>query len=220
MLSESLKKGIQSYAIGDKLRALRLKKKMGLVELGGTRDFPRRCFRRSNAGSCFRRCRRYCVSPWCTAWGWSIFLRTIRSGTCCDRDAQRAEALYGTAGRARHFFLLRVAGFCGRGSQAGRVLRGIPATSSGEGAAASSWRSGVSVGVAWAAGAASGKRRTCARRGGFDLFRFITAALVPAHQQEAMLGDRRDDSRVSGPGAIGRVEAWKSKCPGKAGSLR
>ena len=35
MLSESLKKGIQRYAIGDKLRALRLKKKMGLVELGG-----------------------------------------------------------------------------------------------------------------------------------------------------------------------------------------
>jgi transcriptional regulator with XRE-family HTH domain len=35
MLSESLKKGIQAYAIGDKLRALRLKKKMGLVELGG-----------------------------------------------------------------------------------------------------------------------------------------------------------------------------------------
>src|ERR1700685_237570 len=34
MLSESLKKGIQRYAIGDKLRALRLKKKMGLVELG------------------------------------------------------------------------------------------------------------------------------------------------------------------------------------------
>jgi transcriptional regulator with XRE-family HTH domain len=35
MLSESLKKGIQAYAIGDKLRVLRLKKKMGLVELGG-----------------------------------------------------------------------------------------------------------------------------------------------------------------------------------------
>jgi transcriptional regulator with XRE-family HTH domain len=35
MLSESLKRGIQRYAIGDKLRALRLKKKMGLVELGG-----------------------------------------------------------------------------------------------------------------------------------------------------------------------------------------
>jgi len=34
MLSESLKQGIQRYRIGDKLRALRLKKKMGLVELG------------------------------------------------------------------------------------------------------------------------------------------------------------------------------------------
>src|SRR6201997_1784896 len=34
MLSEPLRKGIQRYAIGEKLRALRLKKKMGLVELG------------------------------------------------------------------------------------------------------------------------------------------------------------------------------------------
>ncbi len=34
MLSETLAKGLSRYAIGDKLRALRLKKKMGLVELG------------------------------------------------------------------------------------------------------------------------------------------------------------------------------------------
>ena len=34
MLSETLAKGLGHYAIGDKLRALRLKKKMGLVELG------------------------------------------------------------------------------------------------------------------------------------------------------------------------------------------
>ena len=34
MLSETLAKGLSGYAIGDKLRALRLKKKMGLVELG------------------------------------------------------------------------------------------------------------------------------------------------------------------------------------------
>ena len=34
MLSETLAKGLGDYAIGDKLRALRLKKKMGLVELG------------------------------------------------------------------------------------------------------------------------------------------------------------------------------------------
>ena len=34
MLSETLAKGLSHYAIGEKLRALRLKKKMGLVELG------------------------------------------------------------------------------------------------------------------------------------------------------------------------------------------
>src|SRR5689334_15302653 len=34
MLSPTLKKGLSEYEIGRKLRALRLKKKMGLVELG------------------------------------------------------------------------------------------------------------------------------------------------------------------------------------------
>jgi transcriptional regulator with XRE-family HTH domain len=34
MLSDTLKQGLRGYAIGEKLRALRLKKKMGLVELG------------------------------------------------------------------------------------------------------------------------------------------------------------------------------------------
>jgi len=34
MLSKTLQEGLSDYAIGDKLRALRLRKKMGLVELG------------------------------------------------------------------------------------------------------------------------------------------------------------------------------------------
>lgn len=34
MLSKTLQEGLSDYGIGDKLRALRLKKKMGLVELG------------------------------------------------------------------------------------------------------------------------------------------------------------------------------------------
>jgi transcriptional regulator with XRE-family HTH domain len=34
MLSATLQKGLSEYAVGDKIRALRLKKKMGLVELG------------------------------------------------------------------------------------------------------------------------------------------------------------------------------------------
>ena len=35
MLSDTLAEGLKPYAIGEKLRALRLKKKMGLIELGG-----------------------------------------------------------------------------------------------------------------------------------------------------------------------------------------
>jgi transcriptional regulator with XRE-family HTH domain len=35
MLSTTLQEGLTEYAIGEKIRALRLKKKMGLVELGG-----------------------------------------------------------------------------------------------------------------------------------------------------------------------------------------
>src|SRR6187399_1089916 len=34
MLSTTLQEGLSEYGIGDKIRALRLKKKMGLVELG------------------------------------------------------------------------------------------------------------------------------------------------------------------------------------------
>ena len=34
MLSETLQKGLEAYSIGPKIRALRLRKKMGLVELG------------------------------------------------------------------------------------------------------------------------------------------------------------------------------------------
>jgi transcriptional regulator with XRE-family HTH domain len=34
MLSDTLQEGLREYAIGDKIRTLRLKKKMGLVELG------------------------------------------------------------------------------------------------------------------------------------------------------------------------------------------
>src|SRR6476620_11455051 len=35
MLSATLREGLTEYGIGEKLRALRLRKKMGLVELGG-----------------------------------------------------------------------------------------------------------------------------------------------------------------------------------------
>ena len=54
MLSETLAKGLSDYAIGEKLRALRLKKNMGLVELGRQRACPRRCCQRLSAESSSR----------------------------------------------------------------------------------------------------------------------------------------------------------------------
>ena len=41
MLSATLKSGLSDYEIGRKIRALRLKKKMGLVELGRHTDRAR-----------------------------------------------------------------------------------------------------------------------------------------------------------------------------------
>jgi hypothetical protein len=67
MLSETLAKGLGHYAIGDKLRALRLKKKIGLVELGRHTGLSAAMLSRSNAENFFRPYRRSYASPWCSA---------------------------------------------------------------------------------------------------------------------------------------------------------
>ena len=54
MLSETLAKGLGDYAIGDKLRALRLKRRWDLLNWDGTRACRRRCYQRLNAESFFR----------------------------------------------------------------------------------------------------------------------------------------------------------------------
>ena len=53
MLSETLAKGLGHYAIGEKLRALRLKKKMGLVELGRHTDLSAAMLSKVERGKLF-----------------------------------------------------------------------------------------------------------------------------------------------------------------------
>ena len=53
MLSETLAKGLGDYAIGDKLRALRLKKSMGLVELGRHTDLSAAMLSKVERGKLF-----------------------------------------------------------------------------------------------------------------------------------------------------------------------
>jgi transcriptional regulator with XRE-family HTH domain len=53
VLSETLAKGLGHYAIGEKLRALRLKKKMGLVELGRHTDLSAAMLSKVERGKLF-----------------------------------------------------------------------------------------------------------------------------------------------------------------------
>ncbi len=51
MVNETITQGLKPYLIGEKIRALRLKKSMGLVELGKHTVFQQRCFQRSSAAN-------------------------------------------------------------------------------------------------------------------------------------------------------------------------
>ena len=62
MLSATLEAGLSDYAIGAKIRALRLKKKMGLVELGQHSGLSPALLSKLERGACSRRCRRCCGS--------------------------------------------------------------------------------------------------------------------------------------------------------------
>ena len=57
MLSETLITALKGYDIGSKIRRLRLRKKLGLVELSNTPVSRQHCCRKLNGGICFRRYR-------------------------------------------------------------------------------------------------------------------------------------------------------------------
>ena len=71
--------GLRRYEIGSKLRALRVKKKLGLVQLGEQPACRPRCCRRSSGESCFRRCRRCSASRWCSASASNTFSSRART---------------------------------------------------------------------------------------------------------------------------------------------
>ena len=71
MLSKTLQDGLNDYGIGAKIRALRLKKKIGLVDLGTHTALRRRCCRRSNAAVSSPRCRLCCGLRSFSASAWS-----------------------------------------------------------------------------------------------------------------------------------------------------
>ena len=100
MLSTTLQDGLNDYEIGAKIRALRLKKKMGLVELGSTRDCRPRCSRRSNAAVCSPRYRPCCGSRSSSASA-SSSSSPARATSRSSRCAEDASAWNSPSGPAR-----------------------------------------------------------------------------------------------------------------------
>ena len=87
---DTIANGLKSYAIGSKLRRLRLRKSMGLLELSkhtklspGMLSKLERDIMHPTLPTC-------CASPWCSASGWSTF--SIRSRGRCSRSCARKTA--------------------------------------------------------------------------------------------------------------------------------
>ena len=76
MVSKELKETLDKYQIGDKLRSLRLRRKMGLVELGKHSGLSS-ALPNSNTISSIPRFRHSPASLWSLALVWNIFSLTI-----------------------------------------------------------------------------------------------------------------------------------------------
>ena len=66
MLSPTLHEGLKAYSIGPKIRAIRLKKKIGLVELGRHTGLSPAMLSKIERGQLFPPCPRCFASPLCS----------------------------------------------------------------------------------------------------------------------------------------------------------
>ena len=85
MLSETLTTALERYAIGPKIRALRLRRKLGLSQLGKHTGFRRHCFQKSSAARFFQRYLLCCGSLSSLVSGSSIFSGPIGAAPCRRR---------------------------------------------------------------------------------------------------------------------------------------
>ena len=75
MLSKTLQDGLNDYGIGAKIRALRLKKKNGLVDLGKHTGLSPALLSKSSEDVCSRRSLRCCGSRSSLALAWTTSSR-------------------------------------------------------------------------------------------------------------------------------------------------
>jgi transcriptional regulator with XRE-family HTH domain len=195
MLSESLKKGIQRYAIGDKLRALRLKKKMGLVELGGHTGLSAAMLSKVERGKLFPTLPTLLRIAMVFSVGLEYFFAddSKRHVLAIVRRKERRRFPERPDGRDISFYFesLDFPAVDRKLDAYYAEFQPLP-----PGRARRHHHGGVEF-LSVLHGQLEmrvGNEDHVLDAG--DLFRLITASLVPAHQQEAMLGDRCDYGRV------------------------
>jgi hypothetical protein len=93
MISETLNKGLGRYAIGPKLRALRLRKKMGLVELGRHTSLSAAMLSKVERESCFPRFRHCSGSHLYLTLGWNISSPMTASSTSWASFVRRSASV-------------------------------------------------------------------------------------------------------------------------------
>ena len=209
MLSTTLEQGLRAYGIGDKLRTLRLSKKMGLVELGRHTGLSAALLSKVERGKLFPTLPTLLRSLWSSASGSSSSSAATASATPSPSCAAGTPAVSREARRKGRLLLLRVARLRRSRAPPERVLRRIRARSRREGAPAPARRGGVSVRPQGAARAARRGRGPPPRRRGFRLLPLDPASQLPADRQQAVLGSRRVGSmtapRILLTGATGYV---------------
>ena len=167
MLSQTLEEGLRAYGIGDKLRGLRLSKKMGLVELGRHTGLSAALLSKIERGRLFPTLPRSCASRSSSASGSSSSSTPTANATPSPSCGAAAPALSGEARRQGRLLLLRVPRLRRGRASPQRVLRRIRTRSRRQGASAPARRRGVSVRSQGAAGSARCGRAPLRRRGRF-----------------------------------------------------
>jgi quercetin dioxygenase-like cupin family protein len=133
MASDTIHTGLMKYAIGARLRRLRLGKSMGLLELSKHTGLSPGLLSKLERDVMHLRCRRFCALQWCSAWGWNIFQSGAEAGTR-DRAQEGPSAFSRVAGIRRTGVLLRKPRLSGAEPCAGLLLRPVRADG-GEGSA-------------------------------------------------------------------------------------
>ena len=80
MLSETLATGLEHYKIGPRIRALRLKKKLGLVQLGEHTGLSPGMLSKIERGALFPTLPTLLRIALVSAWAWNTFSSRARNG--------------------------------------------------------------------------------------------------------------------------------------------